>query len=118
MLSVMIVKAWSSLEKLTVASSIASSRYFSLRIRIIRNGYALLLLCPVAMEPSNFSIDCVRDVVLVQVFLFLVKLAPVSLVVSSPDMADVVYLLTRILSSVLLSYHNCRVVVQERSPGS
>jgi len=44
--------------------SIAVSNPFSLRIRTIRNFHAWSLLLPDAIEPSSFSIDWVREVVL------------------------------------------------------
>lgn len=52
-----------------VKDSIAESSDFSLRIRIILKRQALKLLLPVAIEPSSFSIDCVREVVLFVVLL-------------------------------------------------
>jgi len=54
---------------LSVSDSIAESSDFSLRIRIILKRQALKLLLPVAIEPSSFSIDCVREVVLFVVLL-------------------------------------------------
>ena len=80
-LRVIIVKAWSSfVTELVVSSTIADRRSFSFRIRIILNLQALSLLCPVAIEPSNFSIDCIREVVLERVL----RLAPVPSLVPAP----------------------------------